>query len=323
LRRPGTARTIALAATGLALASTLLCNLLYGPILRRGWIQVPTLPEQNGPTVFDRTQKIYRDRMATRIPSDGGVVAAFEFLARLASRRDVHSIHHIYTGFYTFSTERYPIPDGIAAMLADIGDERLAIYVQPGTAGRLRELVTKNDLHPADAAGDLVLFLRAPRDTVELMRVGVSAPAGGRRVVYDRQLAFTGFAMPDSTVEVEGVLPLQTFWQRVGKADRQYVTQFVLTDATGKAAFSVARHLGYLLYPLSAWPADTTVRESYRLVVPSHVPPGDYVLGLRVAWWREGKPALSAPDDSTLAERRLIVDLGRFRVIPARRGSIR
>jgi uncharacterized membrane protein len=314
LRRPGRARTVAFAATGLALVASLACNLLYGPLLRQGWIQVPALPEQNRPTAFDRTQKLYRDRMASRIPPDGGVVAAFEFLARLASRRDVHSIHHLYTGFYTFSTERYPIPTGIAAVLADIGDERLAIYVRPTTADRLRELVAANDLRPADAAGDLVLFLRAPRDTVELVRVGAPEPPGWRRVVYDGQLAFTGAALRESTVAVEGVLPIETTWRRVARADRQYVTQFVLTDGAGQAVFAVARHLGYLLYPLSAWPSDTTVRESYRLVIPASVPPGEYTLGVRVAWWRDNKPALSAPDDTTLAARRLLIDLGRFRV---------
>jgi hypothetical protein len=90
--------------------------------------------------------------------------------------------------------------------------------------------------------------------------------------------------------------------------------QLVLRDDAGEAVFSVVRHLGYLLYPIGEWPADTTVRERYRLVVPPHLRPGPYTLSLRVAWWRQGPPALSRPDDPALAARALLVPLGRFTV---------
>jgi hypothetical protein len=312
----GPAHPLALGVAGTALAAALVCHLLYGPVLRRGWVDVPPMPEQNWPSVFDRTQRIYRDRMIARIPADGGVVAAFEFLARLASRRDLHSMHHLYTGYYTFSSEPYPMPTGVTGTLADLGDERLAIYVKPSTPNRLRELVSINDLRPADAAGDLVLFLRAPRDTVELMRIGVAPPPGGRRVVYDRQLELMGAAIPEPGAAAESLLTIETYWRRVGAADRQFVTQLVLSDPAGRAVFSLGRHLGYLLYPVATWPAHTVVRETYRMVIPAHIQPGDYSLGLRVAWWREGKPALSAPDDSSLVASKLIVDLGRVTVTP-------
>ncbi len=318
-RRRERARAVAVGAAGLALAASLVCNLLYGPLLRQGWIALPKITEQLWPNVFDRTQRPYRDRMASRIPATGGVVAAFEFLARLASRREVHSIHHLYTGLYTYSTQPYPVPAGVAAMIADLGDERLALYVRPGTPLRLRELVDRNHLRPVDAAGDLVLFLREPADTVELLRAGTPPAPVTRRVVYDRQLACTGFALPESTVTVGGVLPVETYWRRVAPADRHFVMQLVLKDAAGRVVFSRSRHLGYLLYPAAEWPADTTVRETYRLVVPGHVRPGVYTMGLRVGWWRDARPVLSEPDDPGLAERQLLVDLGRFTVTEATR----
>ena len=90
--------------------------------------------------------------------------------------------------------------------------------------------------------------------------------------------------------------------------------QLVRRDAEGKVAFSVVRHLGYLLYPLADWPADAPVRETYRLVVPSNSRPGAYSLGLRVAWWRDGPLALSEPDDPGLREQGLLVPLGRITV---------
>jgi len=318
MRRPGRARAVALGLAGTALLASVLCNLLYGPLLRQNWIAVPGLPEPNAPSAYDVTRRAFRDRMVRRIPAQGGVVAAFEFLARLASRRDVHSLHHIYTGYYTYSTERYPVPDGIAALVADIGDQRLATYVKPGTPLRLRDLVARNDLRPVDSAGDLVLFLRAPSDTVELFRVDAPSPATAREVSFDGQLAFAGFTMPESTAVAGGLLPIETCWRRVADPDRQYMIQLMLRDAEGRTVFSVIRHLGYLLYPVAEWPAGATVRETYRMVIPPNIPPGVYALGMRVAWWREGPLALSQPDDPRISESGLVVPLARFTVTSPR-----
>jgi uncharacterized membrane protein len=318
---PGRARWLAVAVAGAALLASLVCNLLYGPLLRQGWIAVPGLPQRNWPSAHDRTRRAIRDRMVARAPREGGVVAGFEFLARLASRRNVHSLHHLYSGFYTFSTQPYPVPSGIATLLADVGDVRLAPYVKPGTPGRLRELVARNDLHPVDVAGDMVLFLRAATDTVELFRAGIPegglAPSVARDVTWDRQLALTGFSLPESTVAPGGLLRLETFWRRVAVADRQFTIQLLLQDAGGQTVLFLNRHLGYLLYPVGEWPADSTVRETYRLVVPSHLRPGVYSLGLRVARWGKGPPALSEPDDPRLAEQNLVVTLGRFTLVRA------
>ena len=114
-----------------------------------------------------------------------------------------------------------------------------------------------------------------------------------------------------------GLLPLETYWRRVAPADRHFVMQLVLKDASGTAVFSLARHLGYLVYPVAEWPADTHVRETYRLVIPAHLRPGPYTLGLRVAWRRDARATLSTPDDPGLAGKDLLVDVGRFSVTEA------
>ena len=46
VRRPGPARALALGLAGTALLASLLCNLLYGPLLRQNWIRVPGLPQR-------------------------------------------------------------------------------------------------------------------------------------------------------------------------------------------------------------------------------------------------------------------------------------
>jgi uncharacterized membrane protein len=318
LASAGRPRAIARGVAALALTAAVVCTLLYGPLVRVGGLELPTAPEPLWPSAFDGARLPYRDRMMARVPKEGGVVAAFEFLSHLATRPVVHSLHHLYTGYYTYSSRRYPVPDGISAMLADVGDRHLSMYVKPSTPLRLRELVERNDLHPADAAGDLVLFVKGATDTVDLFRAPAPEPAVARHVTYDRQLALVGYSMPESTVALGDLLPIETCWRRVAPADRHFMIQLVMRDAGGEAVFSVVRHLGYLVYPVSEWPPDTTVRESYRLVIPPSLLPGEYSLGLRVLWWQQGPPSLSQPDDPALVAQRLLVPLGRFTVSSAR-----
>ena len=307
----GPARRLGIGVACTALLASLVCNLLYGPLLYQRWVRVPGTPQRNWPSTHDRTRRDFRDRAAARVPREGGVVAGFEFLARFASRRDVHSIHHIYTGYYTYSSRPYPVPTGIAALLADVGDPG---YVIPETPRRLRDLVARNDLRPVEAAGDLLLFLRAATDTVELVRVGAPPPPTVRSVTYDQQLALSGFSLPESSVAVSGLLTVETQWRRVAETDREFITQLLLQEAGGSVVFSLLRHLGYLVYPVAAWPADTPVREIYRMVIPASVHPGVYTLGLRVAWWRGGNAVLSETDDPRLEAQDMIVPLGRITV---------
>jgi hypothetical protein len=318
MRASAGTRRLAFVVSGLAIVASVVCNLLYGPLLKQGWIWVQPASENIWPDLRDRTQRPYRDRLVARVPKQGGVVASFEFLGRLASRRTIHSLHHLYTGFYTFSSEPYPVPRGIDAFLADIGDPRLASYVKPSTPLRLRDLMAANHLRPAAAAGDLILLLREPADTVELVRVGVPPPPVARSVAFDRQLALEGFALPQPEVSEGGLLTVQTYWRRYAPADRQFGTQFLLVNGEGKVVFAVNRHLGYLFYPVSEWPQDSTVRETYRLPIPGQVAPGTYTLALRVAWWRDARSGLSQADPPLSRERPAVV-LGPFTVTPASR----
>jgi uncharacterized membrane protein len=314
MNRPGRARSMALGIPGAALAATLLCNLLYGPLLYRGWIPFERTTETYWPTVVERTLRPYRDRMVARVPASGGVVTGFEFLPRLSSRRDVHSIHHLYTGFYTFSTLAYPMPAGVTAMLADVGDPLLAKYVKRDTPARLRELAEKNHLRPTDAAGDLLLFTRATGDTVDLITMPAPAPPVARQVDFDGEVVLDGFALPRIPVVPGGLMPIETYWRRIGASPHLFAVQFVLTDANGAPAFSLVRHLGYLIYPPYTWPVEVPVRETYRLVVPADIAPGSYTLGVRLLWWDNGHLGVSTAKGSGITEGTQPVTLGSFAV---------
>jgi len=296
------------------LAASVVANLMFGPLVGHGMLQLVGAEEAIAPTGKDRALTRVRDRMMAELGRRDSVVAGFEFLTRLASRRDVRSMHNTIGGFHTFSTKPYPVPEGVSGAIVDVSHSRLRPYADLGTAGRFGGLLRNNRLGLVDVAGDVMLFLRDAPDSVEIWREGEQPIANPHRVVFDGQLAYLGDELISTAAPRGGLLPLRTFWRKASATDSLYVLQLSAYDAAGKAAFSTMRYLGYMLHPSGTWPDTTMVRETYRLVIPDDVAPGTYMLGMRVGRKADLDQVLSEPDDPQVRAQNNVVELGLFRV---------
>lgn len=290
-------RVLATAVPALALLASLGSNLMFGPLLGRGRLQEFKPTERIWPGPEDRTFKPYRDRMVARVPREVGVVASFEYLPRFAARANVHSFHHLFYGHYTFSTKPFPVPAGIAAMLTALGNQYL-----PDAAVRERQLIGANHLEPVDAAGDLVLYLQSPGDTLDLLASGALTPSIEAHVVYDSLLRFMGCDVAEPRVRPGEVLTLRTYWSRVAPADKVYLTRLWLYDAQGRSVYYKTRYLGYGVFTADQWTTGRTVRETYRLVVPGELDPGTYRLVMQVVRRTASGAESAVPDDPRLAQ---------------------
>ena len=307
---------LALALTG-AVASQVFC----GPFSPAVKLQGIGMPEPLQPDDYDRTLEPFRDRMMGRVPRRGDVVAGFEFLPRFTDRSGLHALHHFLGGHYTFSTRAYHVPGGVTAVIADLGDGSLFSHVNAGTSGRWRELLQGNGLEPVEAADDLVLFVPAPREPLELWALADPPLPRPKPVIYDGQVGYVGGEQGESVVPAGGVLPLRTYWRRVAPVDRFFLTEIVVVDTTGQAVLQLWRYLGYTLHPVAEWPAGANARESYRLVIPPGLTPGRYAVSLRL-WGRGATQAVCEADDPAVRAGEGWLTTARFRVIapPAERG---
>lgn len=259
---------------------------LYGPFRAepRLWSQrvVP------GPR--DRALHEARERMWARVPGAGGVVAGSEFLARLATRDSVHAANHVLSGAHTFSMRAYEVPSGVTAALIDVGRPRGFMLVNAGTAARIRELLAKNGLVPADAAGDLVLFLAAPAETLTLVSKD-APPDTASRVGFLEGFELLAAHVARPRIASGAPLAFSTWWRRSGAPSRLPLTQLVVMNAAGDVVDERVRYLGYAIAPPQTWPAGTPMREDHLLMLPA-LPPGAYTLGMRV--WLQGDPPAPA-----------------------------
>ncbi|GAH35973.1 unnamed protein product, partial [marine sediment metagenome] len=184
---------------------------------------------------------------------------------------------------------------------------------------RVRRLFTTNRLDFVDAAGDTVLLLRDVKEPIKLYETGDFTPERVFREVYNGQLTFLGSDSIPTSAEVGGKLPFCTYWRRVGRIDRYYLTEFTLVDEHGRAVAQLRRYLCYTFYPVHDWRVGDTVRETYNLVIPTNVKPGSYALCLRVLEAKGRKLREARPENPELLKRKGIIRLGRFEVVsPAR-----
>jgi len=303
----------------IALLASLACSVLFGPLYGMHVLQRVPRNESIVAPEYDRTLRPYRERMMKRVPRDGGVVAGFEFLARLARRDHIESIHHVVTGRYTYSDRPYPLPRDVGAVISDMAGQIPNLRFDSGQ--RLRRMLADNDLHPVDAAGSVLLFLRGARDTVPLLRFLPPRPDSDAAFTADGQLAFYDADSLPQLVARGGLLPIRTRWRRVGPATRAYLMQVRVYhegDFT-RAAYGRNRPIAYGLLPLADWPADSVVEETYRLEMSAILTPGLY----RVALIPQATDSLSHPIGSQFSmkhpyEGGEIVNLGTVRVVDTR-----
>jgi hypothetical protein len=283
-RAHGAGRKVTLAvACGVALACSVASQLLFGPFAApTSWRRLsPAEPVRPG--LEARALRPHRERLLASLPREGGVVASFEFLSHLTRRAEVHSLHNLLTGKYTFSGRPYPVPSGVTGMIADFG----ALATQDavlGSGARLRELCRVNGLKPVRAAGDLVAFARGARDTLPLFEAGAVERPDTRPILYDGQLALLGVEPLDRDAGPGDTLGVRVVWKRVAAVDRLFLMRLMLRDDKGQVAYSRRRNVGYGLYPVHDWPADAPVTEIVRFVVPEGLSPGRYELAFAMEW---------------------------------------
>jgi uncharacterized membrane protein len=270
--------------------------------------------EHNWPDGRERALAHWRDTFQDRLPEGGAVVADFRSLAPLATRDSLHSLHHIATGHYTFSSLEYPAPLHPVAMICDLAALAAEGQIHERGLARLRWFVARSGLRVVDSAGDLLLL--EPTDTDTLAWLEPATDAAPRIARFDGTLDLLEAHTLAAEATAGGVLPIATSWRRVGPLAGAPMVQWSVTGPDGETHDEEPRRLGYGLSDVSSWPANHAFEERYRWVVPVDLAPGTYTLHLTV--WRHGSladtPAVADDDGVRAAEG--MIEVGSFRVTP-------
>ncbi len=239
------------------------------------------------------------------LPKDAKVVATFEFLPKLAHRKELYSFHHVVMGSYTLSKKQYLLPASAEYALIDFNDflTFYCFYI-PGKGDRnIRNFLKEGKWGILDSFETLVLFKRNYKSPYRLCNILGTEPAISNRlqVRIDENLQLLGYDIKEIKNGKNRQLHLIFYWKCLTPTEKSYGAFIDLTDKTGKVVHRVLQPFGYRIYPASSLSKGQIMKEDYRLFISSKLPKGNYQLKMGLFNSQENKMAkVSSATDTTL-----------------------
>ena len=247
------------------------------------------LPEFSGRMASwpDRLDPV-RWQMVDVIPPDASVMATFDFLDKLANRKDLYSFHNVWRNHNPFTGESpYRIPQNLSLALidwecpwfwADVlsqarGGRQDALrhasdfYFQGAWA--VKEAAEEITLLEKGAAGNLPPLVEVSKD------LPLNLPANPVLSV-DNKFSLLDFTIGQKQgATLKKKIPLTFLWKAQEDMDDLY--SMVIELKNGKeTVFRWYRHIGYGIYATPLWKKGDYIKERYWVSLPSGSPPAHY-----------------------------------------------
>ncbi|MFH0940669.1 MAG: DUF2079 domain-containing protein [Candidatus Omnitrophota bacterium] len=219
-----------------------------------------------------------KEAFLKKVPFDAPIMATFEFLPRMANRRELYSFHHHYMGHYTLSSRPYRVPDTVRYALLDFNDNlTFNSFYSPQGYKNTQELLSRGKWGVADAKDSIVLFRKDAQDKMTLYSVLSLEPNPEHNipVAIDQQIEFLGF--DDKEIDAQS-MHLTFYWRSLKETQSDFIVFIDFIDENGKDVYRALWPICYRIYPTNAWRSGQWIAEEAYLTIPSHLAPGRYSL---------------------------------------------
>lgn len=224
-----------------------------------------------------------KEKLIKLIPKDSCVVASFQFLPKLANRRELYSLHFIATGYKMYTNVTYKLPENLEYALIDFNEPLMVSAFFPPSAPRnIRSFLGAGDWMVFKAFNDIVLFKKNYKQGTRLCEI-VRDPKIGHPINLDlnKEMLFLGYDVVDDQVPGSRVLHLVYYWKRI-KGNSRPVGFFIqFSDTTGNARFQSSHIFGYRVYLQDEWKEGQVVKEHQYILIPSWVKNDNYDISFR------------------------------------------
>ncbi len=269
-----------------AVVSTVIFNLTLGPYLR----------------VFKGVNDLKRDALdmqkeilLKQVPDGAAVVTTFEFLPRLANRKELYSFHHVYLGFYTLSNKPYILPENTAYALLDVNDLlTFRDFYHPQRFLNFKRFIDTGNWGVVEAK-DTLVFLKKNTPNSDMLYELLSARPEvkqGLAVDINNEVVFLGF---DLISKEAGLLNLNIYWQSIKRTQIDLNLFFDFIDERGQLMGRVMRPLCYRIFPSQAWSPGQFIREKKEIFYPAGLPAGAYTVKMGFFNYTDGQLCAVTP----------------------------
>ncbi|MDD5665441.1 MAG: DUF2079 domain-containing protein [Candidatus Omnitrophica bacterium] len=241
------------------------CAVYFGPYINEAW-------RIKGYYKKDHLD-VYKERLIARIPDSASTVATFEFLPRLANRKNLYSLHHAYMGFHTLSDKKYALADDVEYAVIDFNDWLTfsGFYSLEGYKN-LQDIFLGSRWRLLDMVDSLVLLEKSPSDAdficskltarqdksyKEILRVGDSLI-----------LIKANFLYYCADEALEAVF----YWQSLEKTDKDIQMLIEITSEEGRVIRRLVHPICYRIFPTHSWEKGDSYKEKVRIYMPEESP---------------------------------------------------
>jgi len=222
-----------------------------------------------------------KESLVGAIPEGSSVIATFQFLPKLANRRDLYSMHFISTGYKMYTNIRYEPPANLEYALINFNEPLMInTFFPPSAPGNIRSFLEAGDWRVLKAFNDIVLFKKGYDKGPRLCEV-VRDPKIGHPMSVDlnNEVIFLGYDIVDDSAPDSRLLHMVYYWKRIKGSSRPEGFFILFSDANGNVKFKAEHMFGYRIYLQDEWKEGQVMKEHHYILIPSGMEKGEYSIG--------------------------------------------
>ena len=233
-----------------------------------------------------------RQNMMKFIPKDASVVASFDFLSPLASRKNLFSLHNVWQNYEPFTGKTpFVLPNDLSHALIDwncpwLWDDLLYSTKENSKnyLKRIHDLYFSRPWETIDAIEDITLLSTSKKNTNQRLVENSQSffPNSSKKfdINIGENLKLLDLQIRPIKVANKNVLPLELVWQSTAKTND--FLAIVLSIVKENEILITRRHvIGYTFNATPLWEESQYVKEHYNLLLPA-LERGEYILNISV-----------------------------------------
>ena len=252
---------------GALLITSIIANINFGLL--------PKLPAHFSSWYKVEDLDYVKQKFINRIPKDASVVTTFEFIGRLARRKEIYSFHNVCLGKYTLGDIKFTLPEGTEYALIDFSDQLTSDFFyqcQPYAQKNLWKFFAKDEWGLVGATDSIVLLKKGYKTNVKLYEVLEDfTPLNSTRFYVENNITMWGYNVANKKARPGETIDLSFIWESLRETQKEYVAVFKVVDKEGTVLHEYVHPICYQIYPTCEWKKGDVLKENLWILVPQRI----------------------------------------------------
>ena len=230
--------------------------------------QILYAPENHS---FIRSRKTF---VIENLPHHASVLATFECLPRLANRKSIYSLHHVYTGRYTLSGVPYPLPN-VDTIIMDTNDPltfSVEGFYDSEHYKRLQAVLAKPGWKLVEHVDGLLVFRNlsgasAFSENVEPMNLVEYIERPAKMSLNIDQTSVADIQLLGFKIDISNhsdTVPLTLYWRKLHENSRDYDMAVTIRNSKKRLTHKILSP-GSRIWPPQSWQTDDLIADRHRV----------------------------------------------------------